>query len=240
MSDPRKIIDVHAHILPGVDDGAKDMKEAREMLLMAISQGVTGVIATPHYSRHRNMRGLEQLTEALEGEIREYCPDFFVCLGQETYYHNDLVFRLQKQEALTMAGSSYVLVEFAETVSYNTLFQGIRRLLGVGYRPVLAHVERYGCLRRSGLEELLSIGCYLQMNYDSLCGSWLQSDVRWCRSQVKDRRIHLLATDMHRPGYRPPAITKAWKWLENHVSLEQVERMTYHNPLRIMKDEKMI
>ena len=220
--------------------GAKDMEEAKELLRMAISQGVTGVVATPHDSRRGVSQRLERLAEGLEREIQKEYPDFFVRLGQETCYHEELTARLQKKEALTLAGSRYVLVEFPETVGYNSLFQGIRKLLGVGYQPVLAHIERYGCLRQAGLEELASIGCFFQMNYDSLSGMWIQPDVRWCRRQVKEGKIHILATDMHRPQYRPPSVRKAFRWLEKHLSREQIERMTYVNPLRIVEDGRMI
>lgn len=237
MSYPRKIIDVHAHVLPGIDDGARSMREAVELLKLAASQGVVGVIATPHYSRREKMRGAEGLVDGLEYEIREYYPDFFVCLGQETYYHEELVSRLQCGEAMTMAGSRYVMTEFAENVSYSYMFQGIRRLMAVGYQPVLAHVERYLCLRQAGLEELLADGCCFQMNYDSLAGRWYQPDVRWCRRQVKEGKIQFLGTDMHQMKYRPPDILDALRWLENHISPEEVERMTYLNPRRMIADQ---
>ena len=175
------------------------------------------------------------MTEALTQEIQKECPAFFVFLGQENYYHDELAERLRKGEALTLAESDYVLVEFPEHVSYAHLFQGIRRLALAGYHPVLAHVERYDCLRKTGLEELSAIGCLHQMNFDSLCGSWFQEDVRWCRRQVLNKRVHVLATDMHRMEYRPPRIDEAWRWLEAHVSQEELERMTYQTPLRILE-----
>lgn len=239
MTYPKGIIDVHAHILPGVDDGARNMRESVKMLLLAASQGVVGVIATPHYSRRKVYHGLDQLAEELQNRIRKFYPDFFIRLGQETYYHEELTARLQNGAGYTMAGSRYVLVEFEPSISYDTLFQGIRRLSGVGYLPILAHMERYGCLRQKGADELLSCGCSLQMNYTSLTGNWLNSEVRWCRSQVEAGKIHLLGTDMHRLDRRPPELSEARKWLENHISPEEVERITCRNPVHILKKEKM-
>lgn len=240
MSYPRKIIDVHAHVLPGIDDGARSMKEAAAMLKLAASQGIIGVVATPHYPVCAKLRDLQQLTDTLEQEIREYYPDFFVCLGQEICYHEEVLSWLEKKEAWTMVGSRYVLVEFSQQVSYSRLFQGIRRLLGVGYCPVLAHAERYECLRRTGLDELISVGCYVQMNYGSLAGKWYQTDVRWCRRQVQEGKVHVLGTDMHRMGYRPPDIILAWRWLERHVSPKQVEQMTYRNPRRMIENQTIL
>ncbi|MGN0159538.1 MAG: CpsB/CapC family capsule biosynthesis tyrosine phosphatase [Brotaphodocola sp.] len=239
MNYPKGIIDIHAHILPGVDDGAKNMRESVKMLLLAASQGIIGVIATPHYSRRSTIEGLDQLRGELERSIRRFYPDFFVYLGQETYYHEELCSRLHDGKAMTMAGSRYVLVEFETTVSYEKLFQGIRKISISGYAPILAHMERYGCLREAGVKELLACGCALQMNYESLEGHRFSPEVRWCRSQVEAGNIHLLGTDMHRLSHRPPKIEKAWKWLEEHIRPEEIERMTHSNPVCITENERL-
>ena len=106
-----------------------------------------------------------------------------------------------------------------------------------GYTPILAHMERYGCLRKKGTSELLDIGCKLQMNYDSIQGHWFSPEVRWCREQVKSGVIHFLGTDMHRSDYRPPQITEALKWLDGHIDAQQIWCITYQNALRVIKKE---
>lgn len=237
MECSRKIVDIHTHVLPGVDDGAESIEEAKALIRLAREQGVIGVVATPHYSRRRTHTGLEQLTEAVTREIQKECPGFCVFLGQETYYHENLVERLRSGEALTLAGGSYVLVEFPEGIDYIQLFQGLRRIRLAGYQPVVAHVERYRCLRKKGLDELIGLGCLNQMNFDSLCGRWYQPDTRWCRKQIREKKIHVLATDMHRLKRRPPRIDEAWRWLERNVSQEELARMTYETPVRIIGRE---
>lgn len=233
------IIDVHAHVIPGVDDGSRSMDESIHMLHMAAEQGIKAVIATPHYSRHRVLAKLKEQTEKIQVEICKTHPEFQIYPGQETFYHNELTQRLKAGEAYTMAESNYVLVEFMPQVPYETLFQGIRRLVLGGYYPILAHMERYGCLRRSGVSELLSIGCKLQMNYDSLQGHWFSPEVRWCRKQVESGVIHLLGTDMHRSDHRPPEIREALKWLDGHVEEEYIQRLVYKNPMHIIQNEHM-
>lgn len=238
--EQRRLIDVHAHVLPGVDDGARDLGETCSLLRFAISQGFERVIATPHYSRRREIPGLRELTEQVQQKLREEYPEFTLYPGQETYYHEELPERLMAGKAYTLAGSRYVLVEFDPMVPYESLFRGIRALSFAGYRPVLAHMERYGCLRREEhLQEIEDIRCVFQMNYQSLEGSWLNPDVRWCRRQVQKGRIRLLATDMHRTDYRPPEISGAVRWLEKNVEKRLTEAMTYDNPLHIIKDEEM-
>lgn len=240
MSFYKEIIDIHAHVLPGVDDGARDMDEALKMLDMAATQGIMTVIATPHGSRRRAVDKLEELTDQLQQKMREKYPGFCVYPGQENFYHDELTERLHRREAYTMAYSRYVLVEFSPQVGYGQLFQGIRKLVVSGYIPILAHVERYGCLRQRGLEELREAGCCMQLNYGSLKGKMFDAEVRWCRRQVQEGKIHLLGTDMHRMDYRPPEIAGALKWLKGHISCEQFRRMTYENPRCLIDNKRMI
>jgi protein-tyrosine phosphatase len=239
ISVPEGIIDVHAHILPCVDDGARSFEESLKLIDSARKQGITTIIATPHYSRRQdNTRQLMDMAEQLNHRVRIDYPDFFLCLGQETYYHEELPERLQQGKALTLAGSRYVLVEFDPGTSWQTMQRGIRQLGFAGYIPVLAHMERYACLREGDrVDELLSLGCKMQMNYDSLEGHWYQSEPRWCRRQIKEGKIHLLGTDMHRMDFRPPKIEPAIRWMEKHISPSDIERLTRGNAVRILNHE---
>lgn len=237
------MVDVHAHVLPGVDDGARNMDESIQMLKILAEQGFTGVVATPHGSRGSKERKMQlpSLTEELQKRIREYYPEFSVYLGQEQWYHQELADQLRKGIAYTMAGTLYVLVEFSPGDPYSTLFQGIRSLTGAGYIPVLAHVERYACLTcEERLRELISCGCVIQMNYDSLKGHWYQSETRRCRRLVEQGFIHLLGTDMHRMNFRPPQTEEAMRWLSGHISPEYQQLLTAVNPMRMIRGERIL
>lgn len=234
----RSIIDMHAHVLPSVDDGARDLGESCRMLQAAAEQGVTAVIATPHYSRRGNNQRSRESFEQLQQELTNIMPKFQLYLGQETYYHEELPQRIREGFGFTMAGSRYVLVEFDPGESYNTIFRGIRRLVQAGYQPVLAHMERYIALRQTAhLSDLEGSGCLFQLNYESLTGSILSGETRWCRKQVLEGRIHMLGTDMHRMDYRPPQIDEAWKWMGKHLSPEEIRRITHDNPLHMIHNE---
>lgn len=237
----RKIIDVHAHILPGVDDGAANLEESCRLLEKAAAQGVAGVIATPHDSPEWKPGALRELTAEVEKTFRGRHPEFSLYLGQEIYYHEEMPERLKAGELLTMADSRYVLVEFATDVSYGSLYRGIRRLVGAGYLPVLAHMERYESLRREeNLRDLEGSGCLFQMNYASLQGRRFQSEVRWCRRQVLSGRIHYLGTDMHRMNFRPPETEGAMEWAKRHVEETLLREMTWENPLQIIHTARTI
>lgn len=237
------MIDVHAHVLPGVDDGSRSMDESIRMLKILAEQGFTGIIATPHGSRRTKEKGesLPVLTEKLQDKIHETYPEFSIYLGQEQWYHQELTEQLRQGTAYTMAGTLYVLVEFSPGAPYSTLFQGIRNLTGAGYMPILAHVERYACLNsEERIREMISCGCVIQMNYDSLKGRWYQSETRRCRKLVEDGLVHLLGTDMHRMDFRPPQTEDAVRWLSNHVGSSYQELLTTVNPTRIIQGERIL
>lgn len=233
------IIDIHSHILPGIDDGARTMKESLDLLAMAYEQGVRAIIATPHCFRHRKNEDPVRLVEEIRGRILEEMPERFPDLelyaGHETFFHEALPEKLLSGEALSLAGSRYVLVEFEPGGSAGGIIRGIRRIFDCGYQPILAHVERYGSLReKRPFDELLGSGCLLQMNYDSLTGSSFSPEVRWCRRQVLEGNISFLATDMHRPVFRPPKIREPLAWLQKHLGEEEIRALLYENARKIL------
>ena len=229
------IIDVHAHLLPGVDDGAADWEEAGWMLDCAYGQGIRTVIATPHYSHRQDPDRLRQKARKLAEEAGRIAPDFEVYLGQEILYFDSIVERLKEGHALTLANSRHVLVEFMPQSPYSKIYQGIRKIMLAGYHPVIAHVERYDALRDEGqLEELAGTGCVMQMNYRSLQGSIFDRNARWCRRQVLEGRIGLLGTDAHHRDYRTPEIRESLQWLQSHVG-GQLAAMTREHAADILR-----
>ena len=229
------IIDVHAHIIPGVDDGSRSMGESIRLLKHAAEQGICGVIATPHYSRQKSRQVYQDRFEELKQYVAKSIPGFLLWLGQETYYHDELLESLRHGHAIPYESGRHVLIEFSPDVAYSRMFQGLRNISACGYVPVVAHVERYACMRKHSLEELKAIGCMLQMNYDSLKGLAIQPDVRWCRTQIRKEQIDLLGTDMHRMSYRPPEIREAIHWLKKNTSPEYLEKLTRTNPEKLIQ-----
>lgn len=232
------IVDIHAHILPGVDDGSESMEESLAMLEMAASQGIGVVIATPHYSHRRGITGYHELIQELRQRVQQKLPDFRIYLGQETYYKEELLSDLEKGRALPLNGSRYVLVEFDPSVTYQNLYRGIRQLTCAGYVPIVAHMERYRCLREErNLQDLKRSGCLLQMNFDSLNGNIFQAETRWCRRQITQGHIHLMGTDMHRIDWREPKIQDSLKWLQAHLDEEALRRLLRTNAVKVLRNE---
>ena len=112
MSCSNGWIDIHAHILPGVDDGAHDWDEAAGSLKLAYGQGIRHIIATPHFTGNQDPGLLQELCTCLDYQAKAIADGFGVSLGQEIMYFENLVEYLNQGKALTLAGSRYVLVEF--------------------------------------------------------------------------------------------------------------------------------
>lgn len=142
-------IDMHCHILPGVDDGAKDLAETKKMLEIAYAEGIRCIIATPHHHPHRGKAPAEKLRERAK-LVREAAHEiderFRVYLGTEVYFGQDVADKLKEGKILSMNRREYVLVEFPPSQTYSYIRQGIQQLQFAGYEVILAHVERYHCI----------------------------------------------------------------------------------------------
>lgn len=239
MSDDTwNIIDVHTHILPKTDDGSRHMGETRYLLQEAYNQGIRGIIATPHYLYGHNRRTsvqIRELTEKVQKAAWTIGSDLRIYTGQEIMYFEGVINDLESGEALTLGDTNYVLVEFPVNSSYSTIFQAVRRLTNARYLPILAHIERYHCLRTKGsIEELIRIGAYMQMNYTSLTHIRHPVDRLWCRRAVLEGQIHLLGTDMHRLDHRSPETEAAIRWLQKNAGMEYAQRLILKNPQALL------
>lgn len=237
---PADIVDIHTHLLPGVDDGAVDWDETRDMLYLASQQGIQTIIATPHFSRKQDPGRLRELAAQLSEEARQISAGMRVFLGQELMYFDSLVDYLKRGEALTLADSRYVLVEFLPNVTYKNLYQWVRKIMMAGYNPIIAHVERYRSVKtEEQIRELTAAGCYLQMNYSSIEGTIFDADARWCRKLLLGDHIHFLATDMHHSDRRAPVIEKSFKWLERNLDDEQLSLITNKHAQRLILNQSI-
>lgn len=231
------MIDMHCHVLPGVDDGSASAAETRELLQMAWNQGVDTIIATPHFSHRTDFGKLKERLQLTKEIAKKIDPSFQIFLGQEIMYFEDVVDWLDRKRALTLAESRYVLVEFHPGDKYAKLLRAVRELVPAGYLPVIAHVERYQCLREKGrTEELIENGAYLQVNSSTVTGGLFDRDARWCRHEIAEKRIHFIASDMHDPKHRPPYMLEAYHKLKKYGPALQ-RQLTEVNQRYILKDK---
>lgn len=239
------LIDIHCHILFGVDDGARNARVTRKMLELAYEDGIRAMIATPHYRPDRWRISREQLELTL-GKVqllaRDLDPEFRIYPGNEIFYREGIEKRLAEDKIWTMAGSTCVLVEFHPDDSYEYLHQGLQSLQMAGYETILAHWERYDCLRRDPerLEVLAGSGVGIQSNADAVLGGQGRAVKKLVREMLEAGLVDYVATDSHSMDRRPPQLKKAYDYIQKKSGREIAERVCVINPQRILQRAKKI
>ncbi len=244
------IIDVHAHILCGLDDGSKNMGTTRRMLKRAYEQGVRDIIATPHYTKHRwktSPENIRELIGSVQKEADRITPGLAIHPGMEIYYFSGMEKALASGTLLTLADSRYVLIEFHPATAYSQIEAAVRELSLCGYIPVLAHAERYQGLRYGDhLRYIREMGARIQMNYRSLVHTDGVLDIRgirersWCRGVLLDGLVDFLGSDMHGMKHRPPEYEKAEQWICGKIGEDGFRQLSEINPHLILNQKDRI
>jgi protein-tyrosine phosphatase len=234
-------IDIHTHILPGVDDGSGSMDETRKMLGIALEQGIGTIIATPHYTvgaKNATMEQLLRVRDLVQAEATKLDKDFRILLGNELYYSESIIAALKSKEALTLAGSRYVLVEFSVREDYRRIYKGFGELVRAGYAPILAHVERYQALKKKEhlIAELIELGCYIQMNSNSLIGGMFHTEAAYHRKLLNKGLIHLIASDCHDQELRVPKMKAVAEVMQKKCEEGLTKHILIDNPLKIIEN----
>lgn len=239
----RTFFDTHIHILPGVDDGSKNLQETEQMLRVAKEQGVQKILATPHCYPGEKRYDVENIRSVFE-QIRPLAENLEIqlYLGSEVFYRYGIAEEIEQGEVLTMAGSSYVLVEYAPNASYKTIYYGVRDLVENGYFPIIAHMER--CIEifydTGQREELRKMGAIFQMNAGSLLKGRLNNCTRQCVKLIKNREISFLASDSHNNESRKNRLREAVHVLEKKVDGEIINAITCQNAECIVENKRLI
>jgi protein-tyrosine phosphatase len=234
-----QVIDLHLHILPGVDDGAADLGVAGSMLLEARRQGFTRLVATPHL--------VERLSEGYFAQVQAALRDLEplaaragieLLPGFEVVLTPDLPRRLHWGEPVTLGGSMALLVELPVTVwpTYTeaTLFD----LQTAGYRPILAHPERYDTLQRDPTRaiRLAEQGIALQVTTGAIAGLFGKSKQRLIEHWMEEGAVSLVASDAHSLGRRMTTVPDALARIERLVGPMELRRLTLDAPHALLND----
>ena len=152
-----KIVDIHCHIIPGVDDGAKSYEQAFHMLDIAYEQGIRDIIATPHYIPE-GKNASPEVIRARVGKLQAYADDMQyqmnIYTGNEIYFHGEAADLLEDRKISTLASTNYVLVEFSPMDDARYIRNSLAELQNMGYNPILAHVERYMSLIQAPFDKI--------------------------------------------------------------------------------------
>ena len=233
------MIDVHSHILPGIDDGARTFDESIEIVQVLANQGVTDIIVTPHYvvdtlyvsPKSENAKLLKELQKRL----KEASIDVNLYLGNEVYIDGGIKDLLKKKKITTLGGGDYLLVEFPLNDAYPNYVDILGELIAMGYKVVLAHPERYAIIQEdySILEDLCDMGVLLQCNFGSFLGKYDRHAEKLAVRLAKEQRIFLFGSDIH-SAHRKDTIVKATRKLHKYYADKDLERLLVKNPRKML------
>lgn len=234
--------DIHIHILPGVDDGARNEDSTSRMLDIAYADGMRTMICTPHFHggyMETTQEGNNQAFETLKRIAAAKYPDMNFYLGNEVYYFESMDEWLRDGRLATMAGSSYVLVEFSPGVTIRELNNAVRHLRQTGYIPILAHINRYvelvGNIDR--VYDLIDNGAYIQINTEALNGTMGHKVKKFTKKLLKTGSVHFIASDAHSSRSRRPEIREVAEYVEKKFGAETAHRIFSINPQKVINNE---
>lgn len=232
------MIDLHTHVLPGVDDGPRDREEALELLRGMRQDGVEVVVATPHFLPGMYEPDRRSIDEALEG-IREEVRGLRVHPGREIRLGGpEVVERILRGELAPLGeGGRYVLIEFPFAGVPVSGADSLERLRDGGFVPVVAHPERIAEVQRrpETCERLLESGGLLQVNAGSVLGREGEGTRRTARELFRRGWVSFLASDAHHPRSRSPRLTEALEVLEADWDVARPRRFVEDNPRAVLE-----
>ncbi len=234
-----ELIDTHIHLLPGVDDGAKDMDIAIQMLRIAMNDGVNEMVLTPHFNIpiYSNQKVIEQYLR-----LKEYISvaqiDFKIHLGNEIYLSEEDVEGVKKGLAFTMGNTRYVLLELPIHQFYPFHEIMIQDLQKRGYKILLAHVERYDIFKKEPekLKELIRYGSYGQITSQYIMNKKTR---KRALQMIKNGLIHIVASDGHGIEWRPPVMKMAYDIVSETVGKEWAQILFIDNPKSMIENAEL-
>lgn len=232
-----EITDIHTHILFGTDDGAADIDTSVLLLEKAYNDGTRRIFLTPHsinggFDFKNSNSNLQMLFEKIKGRF----PGLSFYSGCEIFYSESTADNLIAGKIPTLADSKYALVEFYPMVFYDELKNAVLKLTTSGYIPVIAHAERYACLRKQDTGLLCELGAYIQLNARSVLGKSGLETKHFCQKLLKDGLVHFIASDAHDPVHRTPELSKCVRYIEKKYSRSYAEQIFYKNPMQIINN----
>ncbi|MBQ9019726.1 hypothetical protein IJ096_00125 [Candidatus Saccharibacteria bacterium] len=237
------MIDIHCHILPGVDDGSKNLKMSLNMLKQAEKSGITDIILTPHYIQNSkynfNNTAKSKILDILRTAMAGKGIKVNLHLGNEIFLDMDIVKLLRQDKISPLGDSKYILIELpvrTEDASGKDILFGI---ISCGYTPIIAHPERYIYFQENPekIKEYLDMGCLMQGDYQSIHGRYGKSAKKSLTRYLKNDQIQLLASDIHHDttDYR---LAETYKKLTKILkSSEKVKLFLEENPRKVLKNQ---
>lgn len=240
------MIDIHSHILFGIDDGAKTLEESIVLLKKMKSIGVETILATPHYihgtsytanNKEKSVR-LKKIKEILRQENLE----IYVYLGNEVFIDSNIDLLINEEEISTLYSTQYILVEFPRNTEVIKLYEILFQLRTKGYIPIIAHPERYLFIQNDYevINKFLEMGCLFQGNIENARRKYgkIPEKVFWY--MLKNNKYQFLATDVHHANDSLFSnFSKMKDKIIKEIGEKEYKLLTEDNPIKVFKNERI-
>lgn len=229
------IVDVHCHIMPRIDDGSRNMTETIKMLKIAEAEGITHIIATPHFkSGHHNAspQKVRELMNAVNDAAATMRINMKLYQGNEILFNDEVCDYVDEGRISRMNNTNYILVEFMPSDPYQHIRNAIDEIMGAGYVPIIAHVERYECMYDDidNVREVRNMGAEIQVNASSITGSLGKEIKKYVHKLLKEQLVDYVGTDAHRCEVsRMPKMKKCCEMLYKKYDEAYVDSILYEN-----------
>lgn len=236
------MIDIHCHILPGLDDGANDMDEALDMADMAVESGVTTICVTPHtnllqfFDDNYESKQLEDAFLEFQDALKAEHIPLRVVRGCEIFVTPGVVDLVKQGMITTMNHTKHCLIEFDFEEKAEFIESTIREFVDAGFRPVVAHPERYYCVQDHPYQifDWMREGALTQINKGSVLGRF-GKDCERCADYLLDMQaVTCISSDAHSPFRRTTDMREISEYIAREYSMQYRDELLYYNPGKII------
>ncbi len=237
------MIDIHSHIIPNVDDGARSVEETFNILKEAQEAGFTDVILTSHFLLNYYETNAQELIfwkEKLQEVLKKQGTKINLHSGMEIYITNQMEELLENKKILTLANSRYMLIELPLATNVKYFDYVVYYLEAKGIKPIIAHPERYKCVQKDPdiVEEYIEKGCLIQCNYGSIVNLYGREAEKTIKTILKKNQVHFLGSDVHRENGTYLIILDAIKKIRKIIGENKINEITTINPKKILRNEE--
>lgn len=236
------MIDLHSHILPGVDDGAPSLEVSLAMARMAVADGTTVLACTPHIYPGMYMNdstGIHAARDALQAELDRRGIVLRLVVGADAHLVPELLEGLQSGRVPTLHGSRYFLLEPSHHVAPPGFVDVVLRIMAAGYVPVVTHPERLSWVEEhyDTFVTLARRGVWMQLTAGAIAGKFGRRARWWSRRFLGDGMVHIVASDAHTTARRSPVMSDAIPAMRRIVGQAEVQQILLHRPQAILDDQ---
>ena len=233
--------DIHNHSLASVDDGARSEEMMYQMVDAAYADGIRILCLTPHFhpihfgdNRQATLESFHKLQSYAAGRY----PQLRLYLGNELRHSPSCDSWLREGFCRPLGDTTWVLVDFPADTGQHLIIRGLSQLLSMGYSPILAHAERYSNLSLHTIRDLRRDGIRIQINAGSLTGCFGWSPRRRARQLLRQRMVHLVASDAHDLKYRPPHLSTGYQITLKLTEQDYADQIFYRNAVDLLENNQ--